>query len=119
MTFEETVAFLREQEGRRIEVSIFLPAGSGYDPDEAFGRSVASFEGGVTGVKPRSGPETDAWSVWLNEDFGGCLVLSPERFEGAEATAHQPPAEERSDTGDWWSLVIRQADLVFDVVIYV
>jgi hypothetical protein len=118
MTFEETLDFLRHQEGRTVEIGVALPR---HGDEEPF--LVASVSGRVERVAVGGGsaaPDAgDLWRVWLESGLGDQITLHRRLFESAEVVADQPPPEERNQTGTTWTLTIRQAGVVFDVLIYV
>jgi hypothetical protein len=118
MTFEETIDFLRHQEGRTVEIGVALPGQNGEKPFV-----VANVSGKLDRVAVGGGsaaPDAgDLWRVWFDSGLGDQVTLHRRLFESAEVVADQPPPEERNQTGTTWTLTIRQAGVVFDVLVYV
>lgn len=118
VNFDQTAGFLREQVGRTIDVSMCLPA-----PGEQEPIILASVSGEVDRVVMGGGQIVapgDLWRVWFDSTHGDQVTLRRELFESAEIVADQPPPDERAEgVGTTWTLTIRQAGLILDVLIYV
>lgn len=118
MTFEETIAFLRDQEGRIMEIGVGPPVA---DDPGYFG--LAGVSGKVDRVEPGGGRAAEAagdiWRIWFESDLVSQVTLRRDLFESADVVADQPPPEERNERGTTWTLTVRQAGLIFDVLIYV
>lgn len=121
MTFEETLQFLREQQGRWIAVAVGFPRS-----DEDATDNLASFSGQIGRVREsgaRNRPE--AWNVWLMAGaepgpHPGVIRLSRELFGSADVSAQVPDAPgERAESGTMWTLTVWQRGVRMVIDVYV
>ena len=115
MTFDETIAFLTEQIGRPVEANIEVQF-----PGDPGTRHVGTAAGQIDSVSQAGGSGPESWYVWIDQErLGSAIHLHRDQFVDAEIEAHPPEAEERSESGTWWTLTIEQRNVKFDLVIYV
>lgn len=116
MTFDETIAFLTEQIGRSVEAGIEVEF-----PGRTGTTHVGTAAGQIDAVSQGGGSGPESWYVWIDKQrLGSAIHVHRDEFVDAEIEAHPVPrAEERSESGTWWTLTIEQRNVKFDLVIYV
>ena len=119
MNFDEAISWLREQEGKYVDVSITIPPTGAHREQH-----LAAFAGQVERVKPSAFPLDEAWYVWMKRDDGlpraASIRLNPELFEAADVHADPAgPPEERHEYGMTWTFQVRQRGVVTQVTVYV
>lgn len=117
MTFDETFQFVRDLEGKWVEISLKMPLPDREEPVE-----LASFGGKVGAPTPSPPSSSSRWRLPLGDDPAvigmTSLMLDRELFESAEAQADVPPADERASSGVTWTLLLHQAGIVVEVLVY-
>src|SRR5688572_14098101 len=110
MTFDELLDVAKGLEGKTIEVSVQVPAfEADREPD-----SLASFGGVVERVELGGGPG------------GACVTLDPRLYIDGTFDADREEADyafgergEEPRTGMTWTLRVRQAGVLIEILVYV
>lgn len=129
ITFDELLDVAKGLEGKTIEVSVQVAA---FEADRE-PHSLVSFGGVVERVKIGRGSRSidrRPWRIWLTGDSGGqsgaCVTLDPRLYIDGAFDADREEADdafgergEEPRAGMTWTLRVRQAGVMTEILVYV